>query len=279
MKATRNLFFQTIAATVLFGCQPAAERVPITTLQERDTSHARQIADYPSAVDAIVSVLDSRFGLSVPRYTLEIYSTSEAFERGLVKYMGMDPALAQSTARFAKAGVGSGRVLINEPAIAEWSWPRRIEMLSHELVHTVQLQLANNRSLVRNQWLTEGFAEWMTFHVTDALGFEDVAHATERMISQVRQVRRQGGLPRLVHVDSLAQWSAARSKYGFQATYSLSFLVMDHLIERHSYQAVVNYFQLFRVSDDHVANFSAAFGESVDDFEADLEQHLALLLG
>ena len=238
-----------------------------------------RIADYPSAFDAILQVLVDRFALPIPaRYVVEIYPAREEFEAALVGNLKMKPAVARTTATFAKAAVGNRKVLVNEMAMAELDWPQRVLTLAHELVHTTQLELAGHRSLVRYQWLVEGFAEWIAFHVVDSLGIEDLAAARARMAAEVREVRRSGPLPELRQLDSLEDWITARNARGFKSTYPLSFLVMDYLVERHSLPKVADYFRHFRSSGDPVASFSAAFGEDLGNFQGALDRHLAKLL-
>lgn len=267
-----------VGALPVLACHAAPQEIPIAMTGASDGLDARQISDYPSAIDAIVRVLVQKFELPVPPLTLEIHSTREEFEAGLIKDLGLKPALARSTAAFAKAAVGVRVVLINELAVAELSWPDRIELLAHELAHTVQLGLTGQRPLNRQQWLTEGFAEWIAYAVTDSLGLDDMSRARSRIIGKLQATQRVGSLPRLAQLDAFAQWIAARTKYGYDATFSLSFLVVEFLIGRHSFNAILDYFRRFRGSANYVGNFNSAFGESLDDFEVELDRHLAQLL-
>ena len=54
--------------------------------------------------------------------------------------------------------------------------------------------------------------------------------------------------------------------------------VRNLLTHRRSLSAVADYFRRFRRSDNHVAHFSAAFGEELDEFERALDRHLDGLL-
>ena len=67
--------------------------------------------------------------------------------------MKLKPDVARTTATFAKAFVGNRRVMVNEPALAEWPWPERVVTLAHEIVHACQLELSGHRGLVRYQWV------------------------------------------------------------------------------------------------------------------------------
>ena len=92
-------------------------------------------------------------------------------------------------------------------------------------------------------------------------------------------MRRKGDLPKLLQVDTFADWAETRKKYGFDATYPLAFLITDFLVERHSFSAVTAYFRLFEKSEDHAANFKLALGEELDEFDRALQPHLDQLLG
>jgi len=267
-----------LGLTPIPPCDAATEEIPIRIVGIDHRIDARQIGDYPTAVDAIVGVLVHKLSLPVPPYTMEIYFTREEFEVGLIKHLGLKPKLARSTASFAKAAVGGERILINELAVAELSWPERIELLAHELAHTVQSELAGNRPFERFHWLTEGFAEWIAYAVTQALGLDDMGHQRARITAALRAAGGAGALPSLTQMNTFTQFIETRRKYGYAATFSLAFLIADFLMERHSRDAVVEYFKQFKGSSDYARNFAAAFGENLDAFDAALQRHLARLL-
>ena len=269
-----------LAASAVFvpSCDAAPQEIS-TAIGERGAPvDPRQIADYPSAIRAIVRVITDKFALTVPRHPLRIYPSREEFEGGLIEHLGLNPALARSTASFAKAAVGGGGVLINEVEVAGLTWPERIELMAHELAHTVQLELTGHRPLNRLQWLTEGYAEWLAYVVTDGLGLDSMARVRVRIVAQLRALGGVRSLPRLGDLDAFANWIEARRKYGYAATFSLSFLAVEFLMERHSYGATIDYFRRFRDSWDYHANFKAAFGEALEDFDAALILHLAKTL-
>ena len=267
-----------VLAAVSMACEAAPQVIPIV-LRSATPADTKQITDYPTALDAILRVLVVKFGLPVPPFsTMEIYPTREEFEAALIRELRFKPEIARTTAGFAKAAAATGKVLVNETIMARSDWPERILTLAHELVHTMQVDLADYRPLVRNQWLVEGSAEWVAVQVTAALGLEDVAKARARMTGDVREVRSRGPLPQLRQMDTLEEWILIRSERGFNATYPYVFLITDYLVERHAFYSIVNYFRRFGASDDHVANFNAAFGEDLDKFQAVLDSHFAKLL-
>jgi hypothetical protein len=273
----RPLFF----ATALLQsplCAAGPKEIPLVLIDAQAAVRGQDIADYATAADSIVWVLTRKLQLPVPRFTMEIYSTREEFEAALIEHLKLKPEVARSAASFAKAAVGNRRVLVNETAMAARTWPERLTTLSHETVHASQLELSGNRSLTRYQWLAEGFAEWIAFQVTQELGVSDLRASRENMIIKVRAVNRQDGLVPLAQMDSIDQWISVRKDRGFDATYPFAFLVLDFLVERHSYAQVLDYFRRHRDSRDSAANFSAAFGEGLPAFQAALDRHLAKLL-
>jgi hypothetical protein len=236
------------------------------------------VEDYARLAHAIVAVLNGKLKLPVPAYSMEIYAVPAEFEQALVEKMKLKPDVARVTASFAKAFVGNRRVMVNEPALAEWPWPERVVTLAHEIVHTCQLELSAHRSLVRYQWLIEGFAEWGGYRVAHELGTVDFPSTRADILKKVRGARASTGLAPLADLDTLEQWIAERKKRGFDASYPYAFLATEFLMERHSYERTLDFFRKRRESADAAANFKAAFGESLGEFQLALDRHLARLL-
>lgn len=259
-------------------CQAAPEEISLGLLAFPSGAAATAIDSYPVAVDAIVRVMVNEFQLPMPQGKLIVYPTRAGFELGLVEHLKIKPDLAKSTARFAKSAVGGYNVLINEEAIAATPWPQRLELLAHELTHSVQLTLAKRPGLPRHQWLLEGTAEWLAFNVTAALKLDEMSNVRVRLTDRVRELRGKDQLPSLAKLDSFSDWVSARNSYGFDGTYSLSFLAADFLVSQYSFARVVDYFRRFELSSDHVKNFKAAFQDTPEDFDLKLKAHLEQLL-
>src|SRR5437867_1306015 len=79
-------------------CAAEPVEIPIVLSDTAQPTDARSIADYRSALDAILRVITGKYGLPVPQHTLLIYSTREELEAGLMLHLGLKPALAASTA-------------------------------------------------------------------------------------------------------------------------------------------------------------------------------------
>lgn len=239
---------------------------------------ASGIHDYRGAARAIARVLGQELKLPVPAYTMEVYAVPAEFEEALRKYLQLSPESARTAMGFAKAAVGSRRVLVNEPLMAGVDWPERLVTLAHEIAHTSQLDLSGGRSLVRNQWLVEGFAEWVALRVVHELGVRPLPQERAKVLAQVRGARASSGLALLAEMDTLAQWLQVRQARGFDATYPYAWLATDFLIERHSYDKVLAYFRRHRASADAQANFEAAFGETLAAFQQALDAHVERVL-
>ena len=261
-----------LALCVSVRAEEFAVRLPAAAVAIND------VKSYRDAVDAVVWTMVKQFDLPVPRATVEVHSSRESFEQGLVKHLQLAPDLAHSTAEFARAGVGNNVVLVNEQAMKDFTWPRRVEEMAHELTHALQITLANRPGIARPQWLIEGSAEWLGFNIMAALGAENIGAVRTRLIRAVGALGHKQELPNLLELNTLPEWIQARKKYSFDATYSLSFLAIDFLVARHDLPAVFNFFRQFQSSSNYRKNFRIAFGEDVPEFRTALEQHLASVL-
>ncbi|MBC7994123.1 MAG: hypothetical protein H7Z15_12885 [Rhizobacter sp.] len=239
---------------------------------------ASGIRSYPQAVQAIVDVLAGPLGLPIPAYRMEVHSDPAEFEQALVRHLGVSAETARQAAGFAKAAVGSRRILVNDTLMSRDAWPERLLTLAHEMVHATQLELAGHQSLVRNQWLVEGFAEWVAFRVVQELGTHSLADERASMLRRVRTARDGRGLAPLADLHTFAQWVREREQRGFDAAYPYAYFVTDMLIERHGYAQVLEYFRRHRSRGETAAHFQAAFGESVPQFQQVLDRRMAELL-
>ena len=163
-----------VLALLIFPVRARPLEIPLGLLPGTGPADSKSIASYPAAVDAILRVMVEKLRLPMPRGKLLVYETREEFEAALIEQLKIEPGLARSTAKFAKSAVGNLNVLVNEEAIAQSSWPERIELLAHELSHSLQLALAHRTSLARPQWLIEGSAEWLAYNIATALALDDV---------------------------------------------------------------------------------------------------------
>jgi hypothetical protein len=236
---------------------------------------AAQISDYQDAMDAIAAVMRRDLGLPVPRVALHLYPTRSAFQQGLVAEQRMEPELARDAASFARGVGGRDRILVNESALARLSWPERIRFLAHELTHTIQYDLARGRRGSSEQWLREGYAEWVSYRTVDALGLGSYAEWRAARLRQFHAARERKPVPALGELSTFRQWVTWRSQRGSEVTYNQAFLATGFLIERSGNEAALAYFRRFASSDDRRANFRAAFGLELEAFEREFAARVA----
>jgi hypothetical protein len=235
----------------------------------------RRVADYPDALAVLLPAIRGVLRVAVPHGgALEIHADREHFARALVKAFGVDRANARDLAEWVQAAVSGRTVLVNEAVLDGKAWPERIEIIAHELTHTIQHELAGRRRSTTDSWLFEGFAEWAALRVADALGLRTFAGARETYVAAVRTAAAQRPLPSLARMATPQEWIAVRLEHGFEPTYGVAFLAAELLVDRHTPGAVVGYFRRFAASEDRLANFEAAFGQPLEAFEVDFTAHV-----
>jgi hypothetical protein len=230
-----------------------------------------EIGDNRTAAVTIASIFDRQLG--IPRFpaVLEFYPHTGAFEQAL-RRVGYDAELARSTAARMTAVGGYRGVMLNDGKFGLLSKPQRVAMLAHELAHSFQYELGGGKRGASDQWLREGFAEWLSIRVIERL--DGVSMATMRRDRQ-RELRAAGRsrTPRLAELVTFPAWVRASERYK-DTMYALAFVAVDVLLERHGMPAVIGYFKRFASSEDRVEAFRAAFGEDLGSFEAALSQQL-----
>ena len=114
----------------------------------------------PEALDRVIGVLQD-IGLPLPANTrVYIYSSRQAFRKGIVEDAHLSPDGADELASFAVGLARPGRVLLNgrlSDSGSEW-----VRLLAHELTHVAQFRLAGGEGRA-DQWLAEGVAEHVAF--------------------------------------------------------------------------------------------------------------------
>ncbi len=230
-----------------------------------------RIGSYEQASAAIAAAFEHDLGFPAFTATLRLFPDARRFEAALLD-VGYEPALARDTAR-VMAGVGGHRgVLLNESMLARMSWPDRVALLAHELTHSLQYELGGGRRGASDQWLREGFAEWVAMRVLERLRAVRPTDYRRLKLEQL-QATSAAKAPRFDDMATFPQLVALAAREDI-APYAQAFLAVDLLIERHGLAAVIDYFERFAASDDRRGNFAAAFGESLPAFEAVLRERL-----
>jgi hypothetical protein len=257
----------TLAAALAAGDEPRRERAVFAI----DLRVPRPAAPrLESAVRRLAGVLERDLGLPMPpRLTLYVYESRERFRDGLVYDGSIAPTVAASYAEFA-LGVAVPQTFFLRAAGPEWlEEGDALRLVAHELAHLGQIELALGQERGM-QWLAEGMAEWSAFTALDRLRPGTLAAYRRAILPGVRaQVAARPRLD-LAGLDAPAEFLARHRRDGTQATYHLAFALVDDLIGRNGWRAMLDYWRAFQASRDSDGNFTAAFGQPVDDFEREV---------
>jgi len=268
------------AALAAAGCAASAGSPRVIAIDDIRVGPSRQaifIGDYDRALVSIAAVTERELGLPKLRASLHFFPDRQALGAAL-EAQGAPPDVARDAAAMMLAIGGPGSVFVNEAAFADLNWNSRIAVLAHELAHTMQYDFAGGRRSTSDQWLREGFAEWVQAHVLDVLGVMRRQDIRLRSVRWVRDMQARRDLPPLSALATFPQWVRVHNGRARDSLYPYAFVATDFLIERHGLEAVTAYFRLFADSDDRFANFAEAFGEEWSVFDAALQEYLRRLL-
>ena len=220
----------------------------------------------------IVDVLTTDLGLPLPASTrVHVYSTREAFRRGLVQDAALGEDGADELAAFAIGIARPGRALLNgRMADGGREWLR---LVAHELTHVAQFELAGGEGRAE-QWLAEGMAEHVAFQVLERLGAGSLASHRRVALTRVpQQSAFAHGRLDLRTLGSPRDFTLRHQREGSVETYHLTFLLADYLIERHGFGAMLEYFGRLKRESSATA-FRSAFSYSIAVFESEALAHL-----
>jgi hypothetical protein len=225
------------------------------------------------AVETVKTILTRDMGLPLPASVgVFIYDSREKFRQGLIDEAWVSPHGVEELASFAVGLARPGRVLLNSRAAKERvEWLR---LVAHELTHVSQFELAGDEGRAE-QWLAEGMAEHVAYQVLERLG---VGTMLERHRAEAsRRARNQAAFARArLDLETLGTprgFTLRHQKEGSVETYHLAFLMVDYLIERDGFPQLIYYFG--RLSYEHRASaFRTAFGQTLEEFEAEVLLHL-----
>jgi hypothetical protein len=230
-------------------------------------NNVNEIGEYGEAAASVLDVIDRDLEFPPFPIVFQFCPGRRSFEATLLE-AGYDRALARDTSRTMQAVGGYRRILINEQALATEPWPSRVMTLAHEVGHSLQYEWGGGRRGASDQWLREGFAEWLALSVIERLHGPPLSAARQRYTTALRRYTPSASrAPALADMVTFRQWvSLSGRPNGTQ--YAQAFLAVDFLIERHGLAAVLAYFRSFARSNDRAANFRAAFGEDLASFGA-----------
>ena len=229
----------------------------------------------PESLDRVVAALQA-LGLPLPSTRVFIYSSREAFRRGIVEDADLNPDGANELAGFAVGLARPGRVLLNgrlADSGSEW-----LRLVAHELAHVAQFELAGGEGRA-DQWLAEGMAEHAAFQALERLGVSSLQR--QRAVA-LRRARGQAALAQsrldLATLGSPRQFTLRHQREGSTATYHLTFLLADYLVQHHGFDAMIDYFSRLRARPSAAA-FAATFGQTLPDFEREVLPYLKRAMG
>jgi hypothetical protein len=263
-------FIWIVAAAAASACASlnAWPRVmTVGDLRAQPVVRGEWIEDYDTALVSIAALMRDDLGLPDVHAQIVFHRDRSAF-RAALEANGYEAEAARVTAETLTAVSGHRRVLINEDGLRDAPWPVRIALLAHELAHTLQYEWSGGVRGTSDQWLREGFAEWVEVQALTRFGFTTPARARATVIGRIRDAGGPRAFPPLSQMVTFPDWVALAQRFDQEAFYGHAWMATELLIERHSVAKVIAYFELFAQSDDRAANFRTAFGEDLPQFEA-----------
>lgn len=262
----------TVATAFAYAC--AASSTQIVSIPQqglRPAARVDQIDNYRTAAATVTSIVHRDLGFEAFPVTFRFFKDRDTFERALLQ-SGYDADLAHATATTMAAVGGYRNVLVNEHSLSGLRWSERVALIAHELGHSLQYEMGGGRRGSSDQWLREGFAEWLSIRVCERL---DVG-SMNSVLQNRRRILLSAGRSKTPRLDALVtfpQWVKVGQRQG-TAAYALAFVAVDFLLERHGADAVLGYFKRFAVSQDREGNFRTAFGEELGSFQDALDKRV-----
>ncbi len=263
--AAGALLVALIVALILGACakQPAPIEVVRLTPPGAVAGPGRT-GQYETDLASIVDAFEQALGLPRVDVALVLFPSRRSFEEGLLE-VGYTPALARSASAFDAIG-GAQAILMNAGVVNRFERTRRVRLLAHELVHSLQYQFGGGTRGASEQWLREGFAEWVACRITSHLGLASFQSLRDDLLRSLAGARP--GLPP-VPLDALVtfpQWVEAQRRYE-APLYAQAFIAAELLVDLHGVPALVGYFERFRDTNEHERAFADAFGQDRAEFE------------
>ena len=254
----------TTAATPRVATLPMAGVRPVTHIQGVSTDDV--------ALATIAFVFERDFGFPPVTASVVFLSDRQSLEGELLA-AGYDPVFARDAAARMRAVALHRRVLVNT-AVLSSDWPARIGTLAHELVHCLQYELAGGRRGTSEQWLREGFAEWIALDLLRRIDGVASGAARRYLVDELSASRRSAA-PRLDDMMTFRQWVDLSGRPEI-APHVQAVLTVDLLIDRHGVPTILDYFRSFAAREDPEGNFAAVFGQTRAAFEREADARLGL---
>jgi hypothetical protein len=252
------------AATLACATAPATIEVIRAPASPASATSAGRTGEYEADLAAILNAFEDALDLPRPDVALVLFPHRRSFEQGLLE-IGYTPTLARSASLFNAIG-GARAILLNGGVVNHFDRSRRVRLLAHELVHSLQYQFGGGTRGASEQWLREGFADWVACRIAEHLGLGSFASFRDDRLRDLTGARfglRPAPLDALV---TFPQWVEAQRRYE-APLYAQAFIAAELLVDTHGVPAIVGYFERFRDTTDHERAFAEAFGLDRADFE------------
>jgi hypothetical protein len=226
--------------------------------------------DYSATLTAIAERFERDLSLPRVEVALRLFASRRPFEQALVD-SGYTRRLARQAASSFHAIGGAQTILVNESELAPYPWDQRVRLLAHELAHSVQYRLAGGVRGTSEQWLREGFADYVASKVTAALGYGAFERQRDVVLAPLGQVPIGSKAAPLGQLRTFAQWVQAQPRHEIPL-YAQAYVASEMLIESKGLEAMRRYFELSRPATQPDANFAEAFGLTLSQFESSFGQ-------
>jgi hypothetical protein len=226
--------------------------------------------DYGATLTAIAERFERDLSLPRVEVALRLFASRQQFEQALLD-SGYTRGLARQAASSFHAIGGARTILVNESQLAQYPWDQRVRLLAHELAHSVQYRLAGGVRGNSEQWLREGFADYVASKVTAALGYGAFERQRDIVLAPLAQVLIGAKAAPLGQLRTFAQWVRAQPRHEIPL-YAQAYVASELLIESKGLEAMLRYFELSRPETRPDANFAEAFGLTLAQFESHFGQ-------
>ena len=246
-------------AMLAAGCAKTRAPVEVVALPppEARASDEKALDGYQSSLATIMDAFDEALGLPRADVKLVLFADRHAFEEGLLT-SGYPPDLARSASAFAAIG-GARAVFVNASVVNRFDRTGRVQLVAHELVHSLQYQFSGGTRGASEQWLREGFAEWVSCRVTAHLGLASFNALREDLLAPLAGARFGLAPESFDTLVTFPQWVDAQQR-SEAPLYPQAFIAVELLIEMRGVPAVIGYFERFKTTNEHRAAFTGAFG-------------------
>ena len=261
----RGSLYVAVILLLATSCSKTVERIEIVPVPlDSDVPGSARASTYEATLTLVLDGLERELALPRVDVSLVLFPNRRTFEQGLLR-IGYTPALARSASSFNAIG-GARAVLMNAASTDGLTRASRIRLIAHEVVHTLQYRLSGGTRGASEQWLREGFAEWVACRVTARAGLGSFDSLRGELIDQLADVDLGRPHAPFEKLATFPQWVDAQRRYQVPL-YAQAFIAAELLVEMRGAPAVVQYFERFRNTQDRRAAFAAAFGLEPAGFE------------